>query len=130
MKDEKKKILIVDDDEILANELKDSLMDLNYDVPCIVNNGEEAINKFKESMPDLILMDVKLSGKKNGFETADEIISLHDVPIIYISGIPYEDRLYRTKLHVPYGYLTKPFTLNELQIAIESVLTNWMFLST
>lgn len=130
MDPEKKKILIVDDDEILANELKDSLTEMDYDVIRIVKSGEDAITTFKELNPNLILMDIKLSGDKNGFEAAEEIIGMHDVPIIYISGIPYEDRLYRSKLRVPYGYLTKPFTLNELQVAIESALTNWSFLST
>lgn len=130
MDSEKKKILIVDDDETLANELKDSLTEMDYDVIRIVKSGEDAISTFKKLNPNLILMDIKLSGEKNGFETAEEIIGMHDVPIIYISGIPYEDRLYRSKLHVPYGYLTKPFTLDELQVAIESALTNWSFLST
>ena len=129
MNEEKKKILIVDDDEILADELKDSLIDMGYDVLSIEKSGEDAINKIKVKMPDLVLMDIKLNGEKNGFETADEIINMQDIPIIFISGLPYEDRLYRTKLRVPYGYLTKPFTLNELQIVIESALTNWSLLS-
>jgi CheY-like chemotaxis protein len=129
MDNNRKKILIVEDDEILAEDLKESISSMGFIVTAYVASGEDAIAQIKINQPDLILMDIRLKGYLDGFQTAEEITAVQDLPIIYISGLPYEDKLYRSKLNVPYGYLTKPFTSGELQIAIESALNNWYFIS-
>ena len=117
-----KQILIVEDEIIIAEGLQRKLKTMGYAVPVTVSSGEEAITKIKENSPDLVLMDIVIHGKMDGIETAGQIHSLFDVPVVYLTAYADEKTLQRAKITEPFGYLIKPFKERELQITIEIAL--------
>jgi two-component system, response regulator PdtaR len=108
-----KDIMIVEDENIIALDMKIRLKKLGYNVVSVVRSGEEAIEKAKEVKPDLILMDVLLKGSIDGVEAAEEITNELKIPVIFISAYSDEKTLKRAKKISPYGYLIKP--INELE---------------
>jgi len=117
-----KQILIVEDEIIIAEGIQRKLKTMGYDVPATVSSGEDAIKKIKENNPDLILMDIVIHGKMDGIETAEQIHSLFDIPVVYLTAYADEKTLERAKITEPFGYLIKPFKERELQITIEIAL--------
>ena len=116
------RILIVEDEILLAKDLSMSLKNLGYSVTGRVSSSEDAIRKVEESKPDLILMDIKLEGDADGIEAAGEICSRYDIPVVYLTGFAEKDVLDRAKKTEPYGYLSKPVGLLELRSTIETAL--------
>ncbi len=119
---EKAKILIVEDEGIIAKDLQLRLKDMGYNVPSIVNNGEEALKKVKEIKPNLVLMDIVLIGQMDGIETAGKIRLTADIPVIYLTAYADEETLERAKITEPFGYLIKPVNDKELHSAISIAL--------
>jgi len=119
------KILIVEDDILVAEDIKQYLQNSKYFVTSIVDSGQEALTKIKESPPDLILMDIVLKGKMNGIETAQRIRFQFDIPIIYITAYSGDDILQQAKSTQPYGYIIKPINDKELLISIEIALNKY-----
>ncbi|TVP64241.1 MAG: hybrid sensor histidine kinase/response regulator [Nodularia sp. (in: Bacteria)] len=117
------KIVIVEDEAIVAKDLRNRLQKFGYIVVAIASSGQEAINKSLEMCPDLVLMDIRLKGQMDGIEAADEIHKHLDIPIIYLTAYADEKTLDRAKITEPFGYLLKPFKERELQINIEIALT-------
>ena len=115
----KKKILIVEDERIIAEDIRKCVLNCNYDVIGIVPTGEDVLLIIKEQKPDLILMDIMLEGKLDGIETAEKIISKYDIPVIYITANADDTMLKRAKKTNPYGYLLKPFEEIDLNAALE-----------
>ncbi|MFC1833100.1 PAS domain S-box protein [Thermodesulfobacteriota bacterium] len=115
-------ILIVEDEVMLAKELARSLKSEGYEVAGRVSSAEEAILIIEDSKPNLILMDIRLSGKMDGIEAAGEIRSRFDVPVVYLTGFAENDVLERAKKTEPYGYLGKPVTMLELRSTVETAL--------
>ncbi len=118
----KHKILIVEDETIIAMELSHRLKRAGYDVVAAVASGKEAIKETAELLPDLILMDIHISGSLDGIETAEIIHSAQDIPIIYLTAFSDDKTLERAKLTEPYGFLIKPFEERELETTIEVAL--------
>ena len=118
----KKKILIVEDEAIFATSMQRVLIKSGYDVCEPVSTGEEAVKRAKEEKPDLVLMDVILDGKIDGIEAAMDIRSLHDIPIVFISGCQEEKLLERAKSVRSSIYLTKPIKPQDLELAINQTL--------
>ncbi len=118
----KSKILIVEDEWIIANDLKTSLTDLGYIVSSIASSGTEAIECIKTKKINLVLMDIVLQGEMDGIETAKEIISCFDIPVIYLTAYTDEAILRQAKKSGAYGYLVKPFKDKEMQATIELAL--------
>ena len=118
----KAKILIVEDEAITAKDLQDRLKELGYDAPAIAASGEEAIKKAEEIKPDLVLMDIILKGDMDGIEAAEQIRDRFDIPVVYVTAYIDEERLKKTKITEPYGYIIKPFEDKELRPAIEMAL--------
>ncbi len=116
------RILIVEDEAILAEDLGLSLKNLGYVVKGKVSTGEEAVKLAETLRPDLILMDIKLQGDIDGIEAADQIRKRLDIPVIYLTGYAEKDVLERAKKTEPYGYLGKPISLSELRSTIETAL--------
>jgi PAS domain S-box-containing protein len=114
----KKQILIVEDERIVADDLKASLERLGYKVSGLVSGGEEAIKKVGEFLPDLVLMDIVLKGM-GGIEAAGIIRSRFNIPVVYLSAHADRKTLEQAKLTGPFGYLTKPFDEGDLYSAIE-----------
>jgi PAS domain S-box-containing protein len=117
---EKAKILIVEDEAITAKDIHDRLQDLNY-APAIALSGEQAIKQADAIKPDLVLMDIILKGM-DGIEAAELIRDRFDIPIVYFSAYIDEERLQKTKVTEPFGYLIKPYDDNELRPTIEIAL--------
>ncbi|TKS59101.1 MAG: putative sensory response regulator [Nitrospira sp.] len=116
------KILVVEDETIVARDIQQSLTRLGYDVPTTATSGEEAIRKTKEIHPDLILMDIVLKGQMDGVETVQQINRQFDVPVIYLTAYADDATLERAKTTSPAGYMLKPFHPNELRPTIELAL--------
>lgn len=116
------KILVVEDESIVAMDIKHRLENMNYHVPEIISSGEEAVQKSSEISPDLILMDIVLRGKMDGIDAAQIIKDRYNIPIVYITAYSDEKTLKRAKITGPFGYIIKPFEDRELHSAIEVAL--------
>jgi len=113
------KILIVEDEMIIAMEIQDRVEGLGYEVLDMASSGEEALKIVRKETPDLILMDIMLKGGIDGVETATQIRQTLNVPIIYLTAYADNNTLQRAKITEPSGYILKPVNEKELQIAIE-----------
>jgi len=118
----KSKILVVEDELIIAMEIEDRLHTLGYEVVDVVSSGHDAIQVAAEIQPDLVLMDIMLKGKMDGIQAANQIQASFHIPIVYLTAYADENTLQRAKMSSPFGYLLKPFEKKELQIAIEMAL--------
>jgi PAS domain S-box-containing protein len=118
----KARILVVEDEGIIAEDIRMSLRDLGYDVFAVVATGEEAVRTAEASCPDLVLMDVVLQGDMDGIEAANRIRSSLGVPLIYLTAYADDKMLERAKITEPFGYLIKPFRDRELHSTIEMAL--------
>ncbi|MBF0553858.1 MAG: response regulator [Nitrospirae bacterium] len=118
----KARILVVEDESIVAMSIKDKLLDLGFTVTGIASTGEDAIKKVEEAPPDLILMDIVLKGELDGVGTASIIHSRFDIPVVYLTAFSDDNTLAKAKHTKPYGYILKPFEERELYINIEFAL--------
>lgn len=116
------KILVVEDEAVVAIEIQDKLNCLGYNVAGISFSGEDAIKKTEELRPDLVLMDINLGEGIDGIETAGRIQARFNIPVIYLTAYTDEETLQKAKLTKPYGYIIKPFNDRELHIIIEIAL--------
>ena len=116
------KILVVEDDIIIALELIHRLKELGYDVPENAASGVEAIEMAEITRPDLVLMDIRLSGKMDGIEAAEKIRKQFDIPVIFLTAYADEETLCRAKNSEAFGYILKPFDARMLPTQIEMAL--------
>jgi len=121
---EKIRILIVEDEGLVAEDLKETLNEMGYEVPGIADTGEGAIAFANELRPDLILMDINLSGAMDGITAGGEIRSRWGIPIIYVTAFATPAFIDRAKKTTPAGYILKPFNERQIQTAIEIALYN------
>lgn len=119
--DAKDKILVVEDEAITALNLKLDLEDLGYEVIDPVDNGKDAIEKAKENFPDIVLMDINIKGDMNGIEASEEISEL-GIPIIFLTANTDDYTAFEALKTAPYGYLSKPYTIKDLELTIGMVL--------
>ena len=118
----KTKIMIVEDEGIIALSIRKKLEMIGYEVPIMVTNGEDALTQVVEESIDLALMDIMLGEGMNGIETAVHLREQFDIPIIYLTANVDEQTIQRAKVTEPYGYLVKPFEERELATTIEMAL--------
>jgi two-component system cell cycle sensor histidine kinase/response regulator CckA len=119
---DKAKILIIEDEVIVAYDLADMLTQWDYEVVGIVSSGEKAVEKARETNPDLVLADVKLKGKMDGIEASHRIRDNCDVAIVYLTARTESDLFERAKKTEPHGYLTKPVSPQEVLRTVEMAL--------
>jgi diguanylate cyclase (GGDEF)-like protein/PAS domain S-box-containing protein len=117
-----KSILIVEDERIVARDLKFTLEDLGYEIPAIAASGERAIQKVSEHWPDLVLIDVRLKGFMDGIAAAQIIVEKFNTPVIYLTAHSDEETLTRAKQTYPLGYIIKPFNKDDLRIVLDVAL--------
>ena len=117
-----KKILIVEDQKIIAKDIENKLLELDYIVPAIISSGEEVIEAIKKTKPDLILMDIKLEGLMDGIEAAVEVRKKFDIPVVFVTSYSNNSTLKRAKEAEPYGYIVKPIDERDLISSIELAL--------
>jgi CheY-like chemotaxis protein len=126
MKRRNQKILIVEDENIIALDIRSMLEDLGYMVSDVVSSGEESIEKASETRPDLILMDIKLKGNLDGVTAGEKIIKQYRIPIVYLTAYSDQNTLQRInggKNGNQSAVINKPFDESELQSIIDHTLT-------
>ncbi|HNW28067.1 MAG TPA: response regulator, partial [Spirochaetota bacterium] len=114
------KIFIVEDEAVEALALTAVLEKLGYIVVGEALSGSECIVKVPHLRPDLIIMDIKLQGEMDGIDTAWELRSISDAPVIFVTAMSDESSLNRAKITEPYGYIVKPYNERELYTTIET----------
>ncbi len=119
---EKIKILIVEDESILALGLKKKLENLGYFVTDIAASGAETIEKVGKNMPDIIMMDIVIKGDIDGIETAAKLNEKYSIPVIYLTAYADDEILKRAATTEPYGYILKPYKEKELKANIEMAI--------
>ncbi|MCL6495075.1 MAG: response regulator [Ignavibacterium sp.] len=120
----KVKILVVEDEAIIAKNIESKLLKAGYDVVDTVYTGNDAVKSALEKNPDIILLDIKLKGETGGIEAAEKIKQVKDIPVIYLTSYTDEDTFEKAKLTEPAAYLSKPFNLDELNRIIQLTLFN------
>jgi DNA-binding LytR/AlgR family response regulator len=113
------KLLIVEDDMIIAAKISMQLTTLGYEVTGIIPRGEEAIRHVEDNKPDIVLLDINLKGTLDGIETAQKMLKMGDIPIIYVTANTDEATFNRAKETRPYAFISKPINNRDLQRAIE-----------
>jgi PAS domain S-box-containing protein len=120
------KVLIVEDEQVVAKNIKHALNRLGYEVTDCVSSGEEVLNIFeqceKQDCPRIVLMDIMLHGEMDGIETAKTLIALYDVAIIFLTAYSNDSVVERAKQVGVFGYILKPFHENELRITLEMAI--------
>ncbi len=118
----KARIMVVEDEGIVAEDIRMNLQDFGYEVSCVVGTGAEAVRKAESDRPDLVLMDIVLGDDMDGIQAAAEIRRRLGIPIVYLTAYADEQTLERAKITDPFGYLVKPFRAEDLHSTIEMAL--------
>jgi diguanylate cyclase (GGDEF)-like protein len=113
------KVLIVEDEALIAFDISMTLQQFGYTVVNIVATADESIRAVEEFRPDVVIMDILLKGKTDGIEAAETIKNDYKIPIIFLTTCTDDKVVKRATTQVPYGYLLKPFRSMELSIIIE-----------
>lgn len=121
------KIQIVEDELLVARDLAERLKQSGYQVVHISDNMDEAVTAFKKYMPDLVLLDITISGKKTGIDIAHAITEIQPTPFIYITAHADALTVNKAKNTFPAAYVIKPFTTNSLLVSIELALHNFAY---
>ncbi|MCX6151073.1 MAG: PAS domain S-box protein [Ignavibacteriales bacterium] len=116
------KLLVVEDESIIAEDLRIRLVGLGYQVVDVVSTGELAVQRAHQLKPDLILMDIMLKGDMDGIEAARIIKCTESIPIIFVTAYTDAETLKKAKVSEPYGYILKPFEERQLNISIQIAL--------
>ena len=116
------RLLVVEDQSIIALDLKSRLTSLGYEVVATAAYGETAVEAVGRLDPDLVLMDIRLKGDMDGIQAAERIRADYNRPVIYLTAHSDDQTLQRARLTEPYGYILKPFEDRELQMVIELAL--------
>lgn len=119
----KPQIMVVEDEGLVALQLKEVLGRMGYEVPAVVASGAAALEHVLEDCPDLVIMDIRLDGAIDGIETAKRIREIYSVPVIYLTADLNEKTLERAKETESYGYVIKPFDERSLRATIEITLS-------
>ncbi|MBL8710066.1 MAG: PAS domain S-box protein [Rhodospirillaceae bacterium] len=116
------RVMVVEDEGVVALNLRQRLEKLGYDVPVVVSSGKDALKQIQEIRPDIVLMDIRIDGEMDGIETASRIPPDFMTPVIYLTAYAEESTLERARATKPYGYLLKPFSERELHATIKMAL--------
>jgi PAS domain S-box-containing protein len=118
----KTNVLIVEDEGLIALDLKKKLEQAGYEVPLIADNSIDALRGVESIMPDLVLMDIRLRGPQDGIQTADQIRRRFHIPVMYVTAHADRETLERAKITEPFGYIVKPFHGVDFRAQIEMAL--------
>lgn len=118
----KTKILIVEDEAIVAKDISVCLEKIGYQVLASFSKGEKALAFLEENTPDLVLMDIMLAGNISGIDASARIKKDYDIPVVFLTAYADEKTIARAKITEPYGYVIKPFKEIDLRTSIEMAL--------
>jgi DNA-binding NarL/FixJ family response regulator len=116
------KILVVEDDTIIAITIEGRLKQFGYKVVGRASTAQDAIKKTIEFEPDLVLMDIHLKGPIDGIEAAQTIYGIYNIPVVYLTAFSDENTLERAQKTSPFGYIVKPFSDSTLKTSIKLAL--------
>ena len=116
------RLMVVDDEIIIAMQLEGLLKRMDYDVVGIASEGEEAVRMSKSLSPDLVLMDIVMPGEIDGIAAAEKIREKSNIPIIFLTAYAEEELINRAKCMAPHGYILKPFKKEQIKAAIDIAL--------
>ncbi|MFP4383539.1 MAG: PAS domain S-box protein [Spirochaetia bacterium] len=118
----KNRILIVEDEVIVAENIREKCVSFGYEVAGIESRGKDAVERAVREQPDLVLMDIKLKGDMDGIEAAERIKNRVDIPVLYLTSYSDDSTISRARITGPFGYVLKPFRDKELYSNIEMAL--------
>jgi DNA-binding LytR/AlgR family response regulator len=118
------KILVVEDEIIIAAKISMHLTKLGYEVTGILPRGEEALVSVEENRPDIVIMDIRLKGEMNGIDTAIRMQKNADIPVIFLTANADEATFNKAKAAKPYAFISKPYKQTDLQRAIELTISH------
>ena len=118
----KSRLMIVEDEAIIAMELESQLQSLGYEVTAIVNTGEKAIKRAEEDKPDIILMDIRIKGELDGIDTAEVMRNRFGILFVLSTAYLDRERIERAKITMPVGYVLKPIQERDLKVTLEMAL--------
>jgi PAS domain S-box-containing protein len=116
------KILVVEDESIVAKDIQNTLIRLGYDVPATASSAASAYEKLEQIHPDLVFLDIKLKGEEDGIDIAGHIKEKFNIPVIFLTSYVDQQTLDRAKITEPYGYIVKPFNESDLKTTVEMAL--------
>jgi PAS domain S-box-containing protein len=116
------RIIVVEDERLVALHLKQQLTKLGYEVVAVAASGQQALDRIVDLRPDLVLMDIHIEGKLDGIEVCTRIPDALGIPVIYVTAYSEEGTLRRARATQPYGFLVKPFSERELHATIQMAL--------
>jgi len=119
------RIIIIEDEAIIAEEIKSTLNILGYKVVGHAMNGDKALDLFASTEADLILLDISIKGTLSGIDLANIIKEKYQVPYVFLTSFSDKHTLEKVKETTPYGYILKPFTDNDLKVNIEMALSRY-----
>lgn len=119
------RILIIEDDPIIASDIADYLNNVDYKVSGVAYNPNMAFEELKNNLPDLVLLDINLNSDKNGIDIADFIYQNLSIPFIFLTSYSNREVLNKAKITEPSGYIVKPFDEDDLFATIEIALYNF-----
>lgn len=120
------KIGILDDEVVICETLNKYLLELGYEVPDYAMTYDEGVKLIEDESPDLMLLDINIGGEKTGIDLATIIRKYHDIPLVFVSSYSDQATIESAKTIQPNGYLVKPFSKEDLFVAIEVALSNFM----
>ncbi|MBL7926069.1 MAG: response regulator [Bacteroidia bacterium] len=118
----KTKIIVIEDEVIVAKDIQKSLIQLGYDVPAVANSAQVAFEKIDEYEPDLVFCDIKLKGSIDGIDIASRLREEYLIPVIFLTSYVDKETLDRAKVTEPYGYIVKPFNQTDLETTVAMAL--------
>jgi PAS domain S-box-containing protein len=118
----KTRILVVEDESIVAKDIQKSLEKLGYEVPATASSAATAYEKLDELNPDLVFLDIRLKGEQDGIDIAGYIKDRFEIPVIFLTSYVDQETLDRAKHTEPYGYIVKPFNESDLKTTVEMAL--------
>jgi len=116
------KLLIVEDEPIVAMDLQQEVEQLGYEVIGLAESADEALLAVEETRPDLAFMDVRIVGSMDGIQTARLLRDAYEIPVIFLTSYSDDETIARAAREMPYGYLTKPFQSRELKATLQVAL--------
>lgn len=120
------KIGILDDEVVICETLNKYLLELGYEVPDYAMTYDQGVKLIEDESPDLMLLDINIGGEKTGIDVATFIRKYHDIPLVFVSSYSDQATIESAKTIQPNGYLVKPFSKEDLFVAIEVALSNFM----
>lgn len=116
------RIMVVDDEAVIITQMEELLVSLGYDVVAKASSGDDAVRLAGELMPDAVLMDIVMPGKRDGITACGEIQSQYDIPVILLTAYGDDAHVARAKAVRPYGYILKPSPNDQIKATLEIVL--------